>query len=101
MRERWQCWNTGCWDIGCWNIGCRDIGCWNNGCWIIGYLKDQRRRVVRYLALVHVGLRRRRGRRLYAAPPKVQLCQWSRLSTCNITTTLRDYMRVLGGTELP
>ena len=62
-------------------------------------LKDQRRRVVRYLALVHAGLRRRRGVRLYAAPPKVQLCQWSRLS--ELTTTLRDYMRVLGGTELP
>ncbi len=32
-------------------------------------LKDQRRRVVWYLALVHAGLRRRRGVRLYAAPP--------------------------------
>jgi hypothetical protein len=34
-------------------------------------LKEQRRRVVRYLALVHAGLRRRRERRLYAAPPVV------------------------------
>jgi hypothetical protein len=28
-----------------------------------------------------------------AAPPKVQLCQWSRMS--DITTTLRDYIQVL------